>query len=399
MKDNPIQEETNAATPLMLDQNKTSLPEVASIDFFLFLFDAGNISSGNSGKAYAAEGSSEGIFKHLKANPQTGIDMHLDTDLEWRRTTWGVNAEITQEVYGFWHFVWDSLQDQMLQILLLAALVSLVIGIIQEGWQTGWIEGLTIFLAVFVVVSISSYINFSKDQQFHDLNTENNKKSVGVKRNNEEDFADVYSLVVGDVLQLNIGDIIPVDGILTKGMVWIDESNITGESNHVKKTANVIEDKHSHKKSSTPFVISGTKVQDGSGEMVVCAVGENSINGRLMSMATGDDDAKTPLQEKLEDLADQIGIIGSIGAGMIGIVLIAKDIILKLVRGESIFVQSTIDAILNAFIIAVVVIVVAIPEGLPMAVTISLAYSVKKMNDEHNLVKNLNAAETMGNVK
>ena len=213
-----------------------------------------------------------------------------------------------------------------------------------------------------------------------------------------EDFVDVYSLLVGDVLQLHIGDIIPVDGILVDGLVMLDESSMTGESDLVKKTPTIIDNKD-HKKCSYPFIISGTKVRDGTGEMIVCAIGENSIMGRAMLLATNDDDSKTPLQEKLGDLADKIGVVGSIVAGLIGIVLICKDLLIKIIKGESVFVQSTIDAFLNAFIISVVVIVVAIPEGLPMAVTISLAYSVRKMNDENNLVKNLNAAETMGNVK
>lgn len=394
------EDQTTAKTPLMDGQTKTSYPQCPSIKYFQYIFDSGNINtkSGGAGKAFEAEGSTNGILKKIKSDPENGLDMHNQADLEWRKKEWGVNEEIAAEIFGFWHFVCESLGDPMLQILLLASLVSLVIGVIQEGFATGWIEGATIFFAVFVVVSISSYINYSKDQQFHSLNEENNKKNVSVKRNGKEQMIDVYTLMVGDVLQIAIGDIIPVDGLLTKGLVMIDESSMTGESDLVKKTPNLI-NHESHKKRSTPFVISGTQVKDGSGEMVVCGVGTNSIYGKAMDLAKSDEDVKTPLQEKLGDLADQIGAIGGIVAGLIGLVLILKDILLKIINGQSIFVQSTLDAIMNAFIIAVVVIVVAIPEGLPMAVTISLAYSVKKMNDERNLVKNLNAAETMGNCK
>jgi Ca2+ transporting ATPase len=399
MNDPIHHEEVNASTPLMDSQQKTSYPACPSIQFFQHLFDSGNINTKISSKTFENEGFSTGIFKHLKVDISTGLDFQKKDDLEWRRQTWGDNAEITQEVYGFWHFVWDALQDKMLQILLLAALISLIIGIIQEGLSKGWIEGTSIFFAVFIVVSISSWINYSKDQQFHALNTENNKKTVPVKRNGVEEMVDVYSLLVGDLLQLSIGAIIPVDGILTSGQVMIDESSMTGESDLVKKTPTITVDKENSKKTSLPFIISGTKVNDGTGYMVVCAVGENSIMGRAMSLATGDEDAKTPLQEKLGDLADQIGSIGGMVAGLIGLVLVLKDFLIKFMAGQSIFVQSSIDAIMNAFIISVVVIVVAIPEGLPMAVTISLAYSVRKMNDEHCLVKNLNAAETMGNVK
>jgi len=389
---------TTDRTPLMEGQRKSSLPECPSIKYFQYLFDTGNVSSKNSSKLFAKEGSTTGILKHLRADPEQGLNMNNSEDIQFRKKKWGENEEIKKEIFGFWHFVWESLHDKMLQILLCAAVVSTIVGMYQEGFSTGWIEGSTIFLAVFIIVSISSYINYSKDQQFHALNVENSKKNVPVRRNGREQFVNVYTLLVGDVLQMNIGDIVPVDGILLKGLVVIDESNITGESETVKKTPNVV-DHSSEKKCSYPFIISGTKVVGGGGEMLVCAVGVNSIMGKTMLELTGDDESQTPLQEKLGDLADQIGSIGTIAAGLIGIVLILKDLLQKLIKGESVFVQSTIDSILNAFIIAVVVIVVAIPEGLPMAVTISLAYSVRKMNDEKNLVKRLDAAETMGNVK
>jgi len=389
---------TTDKTPLMEGQRKSSFPECPSIKYFQQLFDTGNVSSKISMKLFAKEGSTTGILKHLRADAEQGLNMNNSEDIQFRKKNWGENEKIKQEIFGFWHFVWESLQDQMLQILLLAAVVSTIVGIIQEGLSLGWIEGSTIFLAVFIVVSISSYINYSKDQQFHALNEENSKKNVPVRRNGRDQFVDVSTLLVGDVLQMNIGDIIPVDGILLKGLVVIDESSMTGESDVVKKTPNVV-DHSSEKKCSYPFIISGTKVVGGGGEMLVCAVGVNSIMGRAMNLATGDDESKTPLQEKLGDLAEHIGSIGSIVAGLIGIILILKDLFQKLIKGESVFVQSTIDSILNAFIISVVVIVVAIPEGLPMAVTISLAYSVRKMNEENNLVKNLDAAETMGNVK
>jgi Ca2+ transporting ATPase len=394
-KDQTKEEETTAATPLMNSQVKSSYPTCPSIEFFLYLFDITNIGGKTSSKTYMAEGGTE-IFKKLKTDPENGLDMNNKADLEWRVKTWKDNTPIHQEIFGFFHFVVDSLGDPMLQILLLAAAVSMIIGIIQEGFATGWIEGATIFLAVFIVVSISSYINYEKDQQFHALNDENIKKNVAVKRNGEEKFVDVSSLLVGDVLQLNIGDITAVDGILTKGFVTIDEGSMTGESEKVKKTPGINDD--SKGKCYSPFILSGTKVMEGAGEMIVCSVGENTRMNKIMELAGAEDEC-TPLQEKLGDLAEQIGIYGTIGAGIIGVVLILKDILIKVIKGESIFVKSTIDAILNAFIIAVVVIVVAIPEGLPMAVTISLAYSVRAMSKENNLVKHLNAAETMGNVK
>ena len=165
---------------------------------------------------------------------------------------------------------------------------------------------------------------------------------------------------------------------------------MTGQNKDIKKTPLI---KGSNE--SCPFLISGTKVVEGTGKMMVLTVGKNTYENILKAKLQEPDD-KTPLQQKLAVLADQIGIMGMWAAG---ITLIALYIHLAIATfgGKYEFLSGDFfRKVVDYFIIAISIIVMAVPEGLPLAVTISLAYSVGKMKDENNLVRFLQACETMG---
>lgn len=360
------------------------------IEFFSNIFQSENIVNGTSLEEFKSLGNFDGLFRELKVDPSVGLETSNTRDIEERIKKFDTNAAPEVEEKSIWDFVIESLEDQMLRILLAASAVSLIIGILHEGIQKGWIEGTAIFFAVFVVVTITSFNNWSKEKQFAALNRENQKKDVTVERDGMLKKISVYDLLVGDILNLSIGMTVPVDGILFKGSVTMDESAMTGESELFKKTCDL-------DKEPTPFLMSGTQVVDGQGKMVVCAVGKNSLMGRSNSIMS-EEGQKTALEQKLEELADMIGSLGFLAAIFIGLIILLKAIAVKLIKGESIISHDLLDSLINAFIIAVTVIVVAIPEGLPMAVTISLAYSVRQMKDENNLVRHLEASEIMGNV-
>ena len=219
-------------------------------------------------------------------------------------------------------------------------------------------------------------------------------KNVDVKRNGMKKKIDQEELLTGDLLYLNIGDILTVDGILIEGEVSLDVSAINGESKLSKKK--LLSEKNNNP--STILITGGSQVKEGEGIMVVCAVGTSSTVGINRELNSASKDEETPLQEQLSGLADKIGNLGGLMAIFIGIVIILKEFIIRLSYGEPILDITFAEAIMNAFIISVTVIVVAIPEGLPMAVVISLAYSLHKMKEEKAFVKYLAATETMGNV-
>jgi Ca2+ transporting ATPase len=350
------------------------------------IFNLDNIKERKSANLLNKIGGTEGLLTALKVDFEEGLIINNSRDLEYRVRTYGKNDAIVKDPKTLNELILECLEDPMLRILLLAAFVSLIIGVAQQGWSHGWIEGFSIFLAVFIVVAISSVNNLQKEKQFHKLNQENEKKMVHVKRGRKKIEIPLADILVGDILFLEIGNVISVDSILLTGSIEVDESSLTGESEKVKKDI------------QNPFLISGGMVTDGECLAIVCAVGTNSSIGRS-KLQMQDSNDKTPLQEKLTDLADKISNYGMILGGLIFFAIFGREFLLRVFYYQtSIFTSSMLDSLVNAFILAVTVIVVAIPEGLPMAVTISLAYSVIKMKEEGNLVRHLDASETMGNV-
>ena len=349
--------------------------------------------------------SPQNLCKLLKTDLKKGITTTNKQEMSWRINTYGTNKLPPEKPLRIIDFIIECFEDPTLKVLLISAIVSLLIGLLKEGLKTGWIEGSAIFGAVFIVTGISSSLNYNEQLQFRKLKEENQKKRVLVIRNGIEKEIDDEEILVGDLLVLKLGEIISVDGIfVSSNYIITDESAINGESDLIKKTSSFSSEfKNGTNNYVCPILISGTQIVEGQGQMIVCAVGNKSFNGRNRELLSKDNENDseenlTPLKKQLNDLADLIGKFGYIMAGLIGGVIILKDLFLKIYYRESIFVYSTIDTIINAFILAITVIVVAIPEGLPMAVAISLAYSLGQMKKEKNLVKNLNSSETMGNV-
>ena len=388
--DNSLQERL-----IVNDEKKVGFSNQLTVEYFSDIFDLDNIyHHDTAAQAYKTLGK-QGLLTGLNINEKRGLDSSNLDDLVNRQKVFGTNKRKLFDEKPYFTIVMDCLEDPMLQILCLASIISTIIGVLQEGFQTGWIEGFSIFLAIFVVVSISSYQEYSKQEQFKKLTEENAKKNVNVVRDGiEKKEINIDDLVVGDILHISIGDIAPVDGIIIKDSVTIDESSLTGESE--LKVKHYLPEKW-NQTNNNAFVISGTQIVDGSGKMIVCAVGDNSFLGKQQAMM-GEEVDETPLQIKLNDMANKIGDIATVVAIFIGVVLILKDCFLRFASGDSIISGALIDSCINAFIICITVLVVAIPEGLPMAVTISLAFSVFKMKEEHNLVRHLDASETMGNV-
>ena len=284
----------------------------------------------------------------------------------------------------------------MLRILCAAAAISLVLGILTEGLAEGWMEGASILIAVVIIVTVTSGNNYIKEQQFQKLNAIATAKDIHVYRGGDLIKMSVYDLLVGDIVQSSTGEIFSVDGILIEGNdISVDESSLTGETNEIKKKVPVTYDK---KEGASPFLISSSKLMSGTGLMVVAAVGRNSYYGKLKMKIQQDQD-ETPLQIKLSDLADKVGQVGMFAAGATFLAMFIHYIYDCFAEGsfvENFVAVETIHEVIEYFIIAVSIVVVAVPEGLPLSVTIALAYSVGKMKEENNLVRYLQACETMG---
>ncbi|XP_041283498.1 plasma membrane calcium-transporting ATPase 2 [Onychostruthus taczanowskii] len=445
-------------------------------------------------------GETEGLCRHLKTSPTEGL-AGTAADLEKRKLIFGKNFIPPKKPKTFIQLVWEALQDVTLIILEIAAIISLGLSFYQppgegnEGCGTatggaedegeaeaGWIEGAAILLSVICVVLVTAFNDWSKEKQFRGLQSRiEQEQKFTVVRGGQVIQIPVAEIVVGDIAQVKYGDLLPADGIFIQGNdLKIDESSLTGESDQVRKSVD-----------KDPMLLSGTHVMEGSGRMLVTAVGVNSqtgiiftllgaggeeeekkdkkvdsshpsshpppatdgaaganatdnanaslVNGKMqdgnmennqnkakqqdgaaaMEMqplksaegGEGDDKdkkksnmhkkEKSVLQGKLTKLAVQIGKAGLVMSAITVIILVLYFAIDTFVVNKKQWLPECtpvyVQYFVKFFIIGVTVLVVAVPEGLPLAVTISLAYSVKKMMRDNNLVRHLDACETMGN--
>lgn len=252
-----------------------------------------------------------------------------------------------------------------------------------------------------IVVLVGTLNDWHMQRQFNRLNKKSHDRHVNVIRSGKSQEISVLDIMVGDVMHIATGDIVPVDGIFIDGSgVKCDESSATGESDLLKKTpaADVfqaiqkLEGKELEK--LDPFIISGSKVNEGNGTFLVTAVGVNSSYGRI-SMALRTEQEDTPLQKKLNILADWIAKFGAGAALLLFIVLFIKFCVnLPNNKGTP---SDKGQEFMDIFIVSVTVVVVAVPEGLPLAVTLALSFATVKMLRDNNLVRVLKACETMGN--
>lgn len=338
---------------------------------------------GHDIKRLKLHGGIEGIAIKVAVNLEEGIST---PSIPARQKIYGLNQFTEKPARSFLMFVWEALHDLTLIILMICSAVSIGVGIATEGWPSGMYDGLGIFLSIFLVVTVTAISDYKQSLQFRDLDREKRKIFVHVTRDGCRGRVSIYDLVVGDIVHLSIGDQVPADGIFISGYsLLIDESSLSGESEPV----NVYDQK--------PFLLSGTKVQDGAGKMLVTTVGMKTEWGKLMETLSEGGDDETPLQVKLNGVATIIGKIGLGFAVLTFVVLTARFLLEKALRNE-ITDWSSADALilLNYFAIAVTIIVVAVPEGLPLAVTLSLAFAMKKLMNDWALVRHLSACETMG---
>ena len=227
-------------------------------------------------------GNTEGLIKQLKSNATQGLDSHDDSDLDARREAFGINYIPPKPPKPFYLLMWEAAQDVTLIILMVAAIISIVLGMtVEEDKKTSWIEGAAILISICVVILVTAGNDWSKERQFRSLQTKlDEDQKMSVIRNGDSQEIFTKDIVVGDILQLGYGDILPADGIyITGNDLSIDESTLTGETDHIKKGTD-----------RDPMLLSGTSVMEGTCKMVVTAVGPNSQAGIIVSLIEGEDE-------------------------------------------------------------------------------------------------------------
>ncbi|KAI1171977.1 calcium-translocating P-type ATPase [Nemania sp. FL0916] len=326
-----------------------------------------------------------------------------------RSRVYGKNVLPTKKVVPLWKLIWIASKDKVIILLAVAAVVSLALGLYETFGvkhppgsppAVDWIEGVAILIAILIVTLVGSLNDWQKERAFFELNAKKEDREIRVIRSGKSHIINVRDILVGDVLHLEPGDLVPVDGILIEGHnMKCDESSATGESDAIKKTPGdqvmaALESGNSSSKGLDPFIISGAKVLEGVGTFLCTSVGVHSSFGKIMMSVQTDVEA-TPLQKKLERLAVAIAKIGGSAAVVLFFVLLFR--FLAALPGDTRSPPEKASSFLDILIVAVTIIVVAVPEGLPLAVTLALAFATKRLLKENNLVRVLRACETMGN--
>ncbi|XP_050283500.1 calcium-transporting ATPase 4, plasma membrane-type-like isoform X2 [Quercus robur] len=371
-----------------IDDKKTHYKlsnEVKDAGFGIEPDELASIVRTHDSKGLVSHGGLEGLARELSVSLKDGV---VSSDIPLRQNIYGLNRYVEKPSKSLWMFVWDALHDLTLVILMVCAVISIGVGIPTEGWPKGMYDGVGILLCIFLVVLVTAISDYRQSLQFRDLDKEKKNIIIQVTRDGCRQKVSIYDLVAGDVVHLSIGDQVPADGVFISGhSLSVDESSLSGESEAVNVTQ------------ETPFLLAGTKVQDGSGKMLVASVGMRTEWGRLMVTLSEGGDDETPLQVKLNGVATIIGKIGLAFAVLTFLVLTGRFLVVKALQNR-ITVWSGSDALklLNYFAIAVTILVVAVPEGLPLAVTLSLAFAMKKLMSDKALVRHLSACETMGSV-
>ncbi|KAM3484312.1 hypothetical protein MY8738_002304 [Beauveria namnaoensis] len=305
--------------------------------------------------------------------------------------------------------MWITYNDKVLILLSIAAVISLGVGLYQTFGQAHepgepqveWVEGVAIIVAIAIVVIVGSLNDYSKERQFAKLNKKKQDRLVKVVRAGKTTEISVFDVMAGEVIHLEPGDLVPVDGVLIEGFnVKCDESQTTGESDIITKRSgdevyNAIEGHESLKKMD-PFIQSGARIMEGVGTYMATSVGIYSSYGKTL-MALNEDPEMTPLQAKLNVIATYIAKLGG-AAGLLLFIVLFIQFLVRLPRLDAnVTAAQKGQMFLEIFIVVVTIIVVAVPEGLPLAVTLALAFATTRMLKDANLVRHLKACEVMGN--
>lgn len=297
----------------------------------------------------------------------------------------GKNALLEAKPKSWLQRFFSQMKDLMIIVLLVAAFISAVLSIAQ-GEYTELIDSGIILLIVVLNAVIGTVQESKADEAMREL-TKMNKPYAKVMRNGEVASIKCEDLVVGDLVLLEAGDVVPADiRLLTSKSLKIDEATLTGESVPAEKDCNAeLEEKTPLGDRKTMAYSTGV-VSYGRGSGIVVAVGMDTEVGKIAGMLNTQEKNETPLSKQLSKTAKYLSIIVLAIAVIIFVVgLINRDPN-----------QSVVQSVIDNFMVAVAIAVAAIPEGLPAVVTIVLAIGVKKMSERKSIVKNLPAVETLG---
>ena len=316
----------------------------------------------------------------------------------------GENVLTPPRRQSMWRLYIEKYQDPMVRILLVAALVSLVLAFVKQDFM----ETLGIIAAIILATTVGFYFERDAARRFNVLTQLGEEQPVKVIRRKEGDSLTAEpsgtvveiprrEVVVGDIVVVETGDEVPADGRLFEATdLQVDESSLTGEQLANKRRQ---ETGDGSQETAYPayMLLRSSMVMNGTGRYVVTAVGDETEIGHVARQATELTGVKTPLNIQLNKLAKLISKGGAIVATASFVVFLVHSILTDALWHSDDYI-GMLEVVLKYFMMAVTLIVMAVPEGLPMAVTLALALNMRRMLKSNNLVRKLQASETMGAV-
>ena len=309
-----------------------------------------------------------------------------DEEVKKRRKKYGSNYVNNSKSNSFISLLIESLGDPIIKILLIALCVKIVF----LFRDFDWFETLGILIAIFLASFISSISEYGSEKAFKRLQEESSNIDVKVKRNGKLVKTNITDIVVGDIVYLESGDLVPADGIIKSGGVSIDESSINGETKEVIKNIN-------------DEIYKGSIISEGSCYLLVNRVGINTIYGNIENEIMSKT-IDSPLRMRLRNLAKVISKIGYIGSILVVISYLFSEIVIKnnfdinMILATLSNGKVMIDHLIYALTLCVTVIIVAVPEGLPMMVALVLSSNMKRMLKDNVLVRKMVGIETAGSI-
>lgn len=363
-------------------------------------------------------GGVKNIIHELHTSVNKGI-IGLQEDLRHRQEVFGRNVIPLNQPRNILNYLLCAMKDWVILILCAGALISVILGAVfpekcgsRDSFAVAMYEGIGILSTVIVMILLIAFSDYLKESDFRSLHSKiNRERKVKVIRSGKVEELLATDIVVGDLCQLNIGTVIPADGVIVQqNELFVNESAFTGQRSLVPK-------------GTDPLVFAGTHVVDGSGRMVVMAVGlqtqlrmRDTQSRTTPSVVTfraafpGEEDVnvESATLEHREDTALLQGKINKIQVAL-GQISIFLAIVAILVIGIhfSVYTFSTlglsfepshINGYIRSLIIGVVILIIAVPEALSLVVSTSLAFCVKTMYHDRALVRHVNMLETMGNI-
>ena len=304
----------------------------------------------------------------------------------------GENVLTPPKQQSKWRLYLEKYEDPMVRILLVAALVSLALSFVKQDF----VETLGIIAAIILATTVGFYFECDAARRFSILTQMGEEQSVKVMRDGRLQEIPRREIVVGDIVIVETGDEVPADGKLLEATdLQVDESSLTGEL-LTNKEANPLQrdGKEAYPKD---LLLRSSMVMAGRGCYQVTAVGDETEIGHVARQATEITGVKTPLNIQLDRLAKLISKVGSAIACTSFLLFLGHDILTNTLWQTDDYLGMA-EVVLKYFMMAVTLIVMAVPEGLPMAVTLALALNMRRMLKSNNLVRKLQASETMGAV-